>query len=192
MTTMHRNRKSDRLHVHGATTAEIAAAYACLPFDRAARAMEEKWGVERLPALVAPELAARFGKAMARLNAAIDKADADEVAGAVGICTRGLAAMDAAAVAAGHAPMPPEVWQCEVDGKPAAILRDFDQWPSVQKALPGVRLYSLREVTNALAAYGNSVGAVKDIFAGAEAVAVKPAPFKRSAIAEDLEDEIPY
>ena len=156
------------------------------PFDRTARDMDRKWGQDRLPELVSAATASRWGQAMADLNAAIESGDVDLVVQKVNACLRGFAALDAEATAAGHLPIPPEAWEITVDGQRCAILADADQWPVYAALRPGVRTYTLREVENALAAYGQSVAAVKDQWPGAEVKAV------RSPLAQALDDEIPF
>lgn len=182
-----RERKADRLIVPGATADEIACDYALAPFDAAALDSERRWGIDRLPELVAPELAAKYGAAVAYLNDRINAADAAGTAAAATNCIRGLAAMDAAARAAGHQPLPAEVWIGEVDGHRFGVTRDLRDWPALAAAYPGLRVYSLREVGNALAHYGQMVAAVKDQFPGAEA---KPRP--PTQLETELEDEIPW
>jgi hypothetical protein len=186
MTRPHRHNKGDRLMHSGAKPEEVACDFALGPFDTAARNMERKWGVNRLEGLVSPDTAARYGSALGKLNAAMDANDPAEVAARAAVCIRGMAAMDAEATAAGHQPIPPEAWEVEVDGKLCAILADGNQWPVYAALRPGVRTYTLREVANALAAYGQTVAAVKDAFPGAEVKAV------RSPLAQALDDDIPF
>ena len=188
MTRPQRHRKEDRLMHHGATATEIQCDLATAPFDRLCREMDRKWGKDRLPELVAPETAARWGVAMANLNAAIAADDPAMVVARVNACLRGFTAMDAEATAAGHQPIPPEAIEIEVDGKLCAILRDEASWPAYHALRPGVRTYTPREVANALAAYGGTVAAIKDAFAGAEVVVVR----KPTELETALEDEIPW
>jgi hypothetical protein len=184
-----RQHKHDRLVTPGGSSAEIACDHAVAPFDRVCRDAERTWGIDRLPELVPPDMAARFGKAMGVLNAAINADDPDATTAAAANCIRGLQAMDAAARAAGHQPIAPEAWEFEIDGKPCALLRDDRAWPAYAAQRPGVRVYSLREVSLALAAYGQTVAAVKDALPGAAVSAVRPAP---SALELELEDELPW
>lgn len=188
MTRPQRHNKGDRLMHSGAKPEEVACDFALGPFDTAARNMEREWGVNRLEGLVSPETAARYGSAIGKLNAAMEANDPAEVAARVGVCIRGMAAMDAEATAAGHQPITPQAVEGEVDGRPAAILIDDAAWPAYHAMRPGVRTYSMREVWNALAAYGQSVGAVKDAFAGAEVKAVR----KPTELEQDLQDSIPF
>lgn len=188
MTKPQRHNKGDRLMYSGAKPEEVACDFALGPFDTAARDMERKWGINRLEGLVSPETAARYGSALGKLNAALDANDPAEVAVRVAVCIRGMAAMDAEATAAGHQPITPDAIEIEVDGVTCAVLRDDAAWPAYHATRPGVRTYSLREVANALAAYGQTVGAIKDAFPGATVVAVrKPTPLE-----SELNDTIPF
>jgi hypothetical protein len=181
-----RHRKDDRLIHPGASAAEVQTDLATGPFDRVSREMDRKWGVDRLPELVAPATAERWGQAMANLNAAIAANDPALVVARVNACLRGFALMDAEATAAGHQPIVPEAIEIEVDGVLCAILRDDAAWPAYQAQRHGVRVYTLREVSNALAAYGQTVAAIKDTWPGAQVTAV------RSPLAQSLNDEIPF
>jgi hypothetical protein len=188
MTKPQRHRKDDRLIHQGASATEIQCDLATGPFDRECRRLDAKWGVDRLPELVSPETAARWGTAMANLNAAINANDPALVVARVNACLRGFAAMDAEATAAGHQPITPEAIEIEVDGKLCAVLRDDAAWRAYQAMRPGVRTYTMREVANALSAYGQTVGAIKDAFPGATVTAVR----KPTALETALEDQIPW
>lgn len=185
-----RQRKGDRLLVPGATAAEIQCDYALAPFDRAARQMDETWGVDRLPELVAPETAARYGSAMAKLNAALDADDPNEVAARAGVATRGLAALDAEARRLGHSPLPPETWPFQdAHGAPCVLIRDTQQWHVAAAAFPGATIYTLREAINALAVYRDGpVAAIKKHFPEAEVTAARP----KTELETELQDEIPF
>lgn len=184
----HFARRRDPLVHPGATSAEMAIGNALAPFDRAVRETEIKWGIDRLPEIVSPESAAKWGSAVGKLNAAIDSGDVQDVTARVGVCLRGLAALDAEARAAGHQPIKAEAWEIDVDGVTCAILRDDAAWPAFAAERPGVRVYSLREVSNALAAYGGMVAAVKEAFPGARVTAIrKPTPLET-----ELNDEVPF
>ncbi len=56
--------------------------------------MEIKWGCDRLPGLVAPQTAAKFGSAKAKLDAAIELNVAADVARTASVMLRGWAALD--------------------------------------------------------------------------------------------------
>ena len=92
-------RKEDPLFWSGITAEELACDKAAAPFDEAIRQMDAKWGIGRLVANVSPETAAKWGSALAKLNAAIAARDVDETVARVGVLLRGLTAMDAEAEA---------------------------------------------------------------------------------------------
>lgn len=188
MTRPHRQQKHDRLMQSGASANEVKADFALGPFDTEARRMDAKWGVNRLPDLVSPAMNQRWAQAMVNLNAAIQSADPDLVAARVAACLRGFAAMDAEATAVGHQPIVPEAWEFEIDGKVCALLRDDAAWRAYSAQRPGVRVYTIREVVNALASYGQTVAAVKDAFPGAQVVAVR----QRTPLEAELDDEVPF
>ncbi len=188
MTRPQRHQKQDRLMHYGASDAEIKTDFATGPFDEMARAMDRKWGVNRLPDLVSPEMNQRWAQAMINLNFAINSADPELTAARVAACLRGFAAMDREAEAAGHKPIPPAAQEIEVGGKLCAVLWDDAQWPAYMALRPGVRTYSPREVANALDAYGGTVAAIKDQWPGSQVTAVrKPTPLE-----EALDDSIPF
>lgn len=185
-----RHHKSDRLICPGASAAEIACDHALAPFDRAARAMDAKWGIDRLPELVSPETAAKYGSAMAKLNTAIDSGDAEEVAARVGVCIRGMDALEAEAISLGHQPMPADVWIAEADGIRFGVCREPGDWPTLKAVHPDLVTYTLREVALALAHYrdtGLNFHAVKEAFPGAQITEIRQSP-----LAEELDDEIVF
>jgi hypothetical protein len=184
----HRRNRPDRLMTPGATDAEIVCDHAAAPFDRKMLDMERLWGIDRLPSLVPPALAMKFGERMAEFNAAINAGEKEAVAVLAGKLCIGLGAMDTAARQAGHQPIPAEAWEYEHDGRRFVVIRDGADWPPVAAAHPGVTIYTLREVAIALAHYGQGVVAVKDAFPGAEVSAVR----KRTQLEESLDDELPF
>ena len=78
-----------------ADAAAIDAVLATL--DAVVIPLEGKWGAGRLPLLVGAEMAARFGSAQAKLNAAVEAGNVEEVVKRAAILKRGWAAMDVAA-----------------------------------------------------------------------------------------------
>lgn len=152
-----RHHLGDRLISSDAKPEEAACDYAVAAFDRAATQADRTWGIDRLPELVSPETAAKYGSAIAKLNAALVAFDPAEVAARAGVCMRGLAAMDAEARAAGHTPTPSAFWHYEHEGRAMIIAQDVRDWPLIEAMHPGVQIHSLREVAVALAAHGQAV-----------------------------------
>jgi hypothetical protein len=181
-----RKKKEDRILSKGATAEEIRADLSLAPFDHAAREMDKRWGVDRLPELVSPESAAKWGKAMAGLNGAIDAKDPDKVKFWVEICLRGMQAMDAEAVAMGRPVSDPMIWEHEYEGVVYGIIEDGREWPAAYAKRPGIAIHTMREVAVALHEHRNGlVNAVKLAFPGAEVKAVRRKP-------SDLEDDFDF
>lgn len=169
-----RQKKDDRILHKGATANEIKADLSLAPFDKAVREMDKRWGVDRLPELVSPESAAKWGKAMAGLNAAIDAQDPDKVKFWVEICLRGLTAMDAEAVSLGRPVSDPMIWEHEYEGTVYGIIEDGREWPAAYAKRPGIAIHTMREVAVALHEHRNGlVNAVKLAFPGAEVKQVR-------------------
>lgn len=186
-----RPQKYDRFTRPDATATDTAIYHAVAPFDEMGRKMEIKWGVDRLHALMTPEVAAKWGTTMNNLNAAIASQDVAAVIECVASCLRGLDYMDTEAERQGHHPQSPDVWEAEIDGFHFAILKDGAQWPALKAARPDIRYFTMREVANALKAYGGAhplVQAAKAAFAQTEITAVN----QKSDLEDLLDDEIPF
>jgi hypothetical protein len=181
-----RQKKDDRILHKGATANEIKADLSLAPFDKAVREMDKRWGIDRLPELVSVESAAKWGKAMAGLNAAIDAQDPDKVKFWVEICLRGLTAMDAEAVSLGRPVSDPMIWEHEYEGQVYGIIEDGREWPAAYAKRPGIAIHTMREVAVALHEHRNGlVNAVKLAFPGAEVKAVRRPK-------ADLEDDFDF
>ena len=169
-----RQKKDDRILHRGATANEIRADLSLAPFDKAVREMDKRWGVDRLPELVSVESAAKWGKAVAGLNGAIDAQDPDKVKFWVEVCLRGLTAMDAEAVSLGRPVSDPMIWEHEFEGTVYGIIEDGREWPAAYAKRPGIAIHTMREVAVALHAHRNGlVDAIKLSFPGAEVKAVR-------------------
>jgi hypothetical protein len=173
--------------LHGQTTAaQVRCDMVLAPFDKACREMDIRWGVNVLPELVSTESAAKWGKAMAGLNGAIDAQDPDKVKFWVEICLRGLTAMDAEAVSLGRPVSDPMIWEHEYEGQVYGIIEDGREWPAAYAKRPGIAIHTMRECAIALHEHRNGlVNAVKLAFPGAEVKAVRRAP-------QDLEDDFDF
>jgi len=181
-----RQKKDDRILHKGATANEIKADLALAPFDAAVREMDRKYGIDRLPELVSVESAAKWGKAMAGLNGAIDAHDPDKVKFWVEVCLRGLASMDAEAVSLGRPVSDPDIWEHEYEGKVYGIIADGREWPAAYAKRPGIAIHTMREVAIALHEHRNGlVNAVKLAFPGAEVKQVRRPK-------ADLEDDFDF
>lgn len=185
-----RQRKGDRLLNPDTPATQIACDYGIAPFDRAAIDMDQKWGIDRLPELVTPELAKRYGDAVAYLNACIEQNDPDKCTEAAGNCIRGLHAMDAEATKLGRKPATGDYTEYDLDGWKIAILHDGAEWKTAQDARPDLKFFTMREAAIALRTKISTppIEAVKDTFPGAEVVEHRPP----TPTEKFLDDIIPF
>lgn len=96
--------------------------------DEVARAQEVKWGVDRLPRLVAafdPELAARFWSQLEKLNAACETRYLEEQETQANRMRAAWMALDRAAEAAGADPLDPKYLEARLpDGRLLVVSAD--------------------------------------------------------------------
>lgn len=189
-----RKRKADTM-LHGVTDErDVKCDYAVGPLDALAREMDRKWGVDRLPELVTPELAAKYGAAMAQLNAAIEANDPELCAHKAGVCIRGLRTLDKAAEDAGRKPATGDYLEYDLDGFKFAVLVDEREWPALKAVRPELLVFNLREVAQALKAYADVVplGEVKNAFPGATVTKFPKPPKPEVDWEKELDDELPF
>lgn len=155
-----------------ADTDAIGAAIVGL--DRDVRELERKWGVGRLVVLADDLLRERFTRQARRLNELIrGDAPAHEVLPHLEATRRGWQALEAAALAAGHQPSPPEVWEVPLsDGTVAAIVRDNAAASQVVASGRGMTVYTLAEIATLLSRYP-AIVAAKKTFPGAKLTSLK-------------------
>ena len=179
--------KSDRMFYPKTSIDEVRCDMMLAPFDKAHGDMDDKWGIDRLVELVSIETAEKWGAAMAKLNDAIRSCNVEETKARVGVCVRGLAAMDAEATANGHKPKSPEVWEAEFEGRIFSVIKDVCDWRKAE--IPeGRRVYSMHEVAVALNALDRGVFAeIKDAIPEA-----KLAGLKKAEPAPLYNDELPF
>jgi hypothetical protein len=181
-----RQKKEDRILHQGATAQQIRCDVCLGPFDQAVREMDRKWGVDRLPEIVSPESAMKWGKAMAGLNSAIDEEDPDKVKFWVEVCLRGLKAMDDEAFKSGQPISDPAIWEYQYEGQQYGIIEDGRHWPAAYAKRPKLVIFTMREVAIALHAHRNGlVEAVKMSFPGAQISAITDK-------GQNLEDDIDF
>lgn len=185
-----RQRKSDRMIHHGVSQEEIQCDYALGPFDRMAVEMDRKWGVDMLVELVSPETAAKYGSAMAKLNAAIEAQDPAMVAARAAVCMRGMQAMDAEATEAGKQPASDDVWILAFNGKQVGLLKNGRGWKKVAEQHPDLQLVTENDVILALEAFeASKLGQMKAMIEGS----FPQAEVTRFVVKkEGLEDELPF
>ena len=173
-----RQKSGDRMLAKHAREVEIRIDYAVAPLTKLTRDLDHFWGLDILAELVQPEMAEKFGMAVAKLNAAIEAQDVDEVVKWVGVCMRGSKAMHEAALASGAAPASDEAWLIQADDKQYALLRDGRAWQRFQDKHPDIEVVTERELILALRWYresrvGRVMAEVKDHFPQAEVIDFK-------------------
>ena len=183
-----RKRKGDFIVNPGATKVQIQCDMAVVAFDRTARQMDAKWGIDRLVELVNADLAIRYGQALNRMNEAISDASDPKLAQSrAEDCVRGMQAMDRYATERGAQGASEAYWEVEVDGLKLGICADIAAWPTIQDQRPDLTLVSLREVALAYQHYSKNaldfMKVTKEHFEGAEVSAVR---------AKSIDDLIPF
>ena len=164
-----RQGKADLLRYKGVSKDEIKVDYALAPFDRVARQMDVKWGIDRLVELVSFETSEKYGFSMGKLNEAIQSQNPQDANAWSAVCVRGLHAMDAEAERIGAPKSNPAVLEYDLDGWKIGIHPDVGDWPAVRAARPDLTLFTLREAAVALRDLRHPmVAAVKAEFPGAE------------------------
>ena len=186
MSTSHRHRhhtsKRDPITAPDSSPEETAVHMTLGPFDRAIRDMDRKWGIDRLHEMVCPETAQKWGYAMGKLNESIEARQPVEVAQWVGVCLRGLAAMDNEAETNGAPKADPEIWEYDLDGFKFAIIRDDREWPALKAARPDLLFFTMREVAVAMKAYkfDGVVTEIKKHFPGAQVSEIRKPQLPKS------------
>lgn len=158
-----------------------AAANAAL--NRVAVDLERTWGVNRLPELVAPDLAAKFATAQEQCDEAIRSGDTAAAAGKATALARGWKALDAAARAAGHQPNDlGAVWTASVEGQAFAVCLHTADVGATADRYPGHTAVALQELLRVLMAREAAIyRKAKTIWPGAAITAARPASTKPPA-----------
>ena len=170
-----RQKSGDRMLAKHAHETEIRIDYAVAPLTKLTRDLDHFWGIDTLVEIVPPEMAAKFGGAVAKLNAAIEAQDVNEVVKWVGVCMRGSKAMHDAALASGAALASDEAWLIQADDKQYALLKDGRAWQRFQEKHPDIEVVTERELILALRWYresrvGKFMAEAKDHFPQAEVI----------------------
>jgi hypothetical protein len=182
--------KFDTFVSSDASPDDTAKHYALAPLDEAIRAADKEWGVDRLPGLVSPETAAKWGLAIAQLNTATQTGTVEDVTARVGVCLRGLAKLAEEAEARGAQRSSPQTWEMsDGDQFKCAILRDGRDWPNLKASRPDLLFFTEQEVINALKAWQAAIPALESIKAHFPDAKITRT---RSKMEELVDDEINY
>jgi len=154
----------------------VAIQEAIEPLDRVAVEMEARWGAGRLPRLVTPETAARFGSAKAKLDGAIMARDVQDVCRRARVMIRGWQAMDQEARERGA-----EAWEGRAigirwNGQDWSIVWDRADLPLIcQQSRAPERTIAAAELLHAWRALKDRIAGideVRKVFPGGEVVRV--------------------
>jgi hypothetical protein len=141
------------------------------PLDRVAVEFEAKWGVERLPRLVAPDMAAKFGSARDKLNEAIRENDGEAVAKRAAVMIRGWQALDKAATEAGCEALPLRTVGVKHEGRFYVVAWDrADVHRAAALSDAPENVVTAHELLIAYEALRAKIDGVKQAFPGAEVV----------------------
>lgn len=159
-------------------------------YDRVVSDYERRWGIERLPLLVSPELRDRFWQQIDKLNDAIHRDAPNDVEHHVSVTLRAYAALEKEAIAMGGVEIGDDVWTAEArDGTVVAVVRDVHAVGGIKKEMPDALVYCVQEVAAIVSKWSeqNKLAAdVKDVFPGAVVSEVKP------TMKDKLDDDIPF
>lgn len=163
---------------YGDNTAD-AIHHAIIPLDKMVSDLETVWGPSRLIELASPEMAAKFGSAKARLDAAVMAVDAPEVTKRVGVLMRGYVALAKHAQDNGHKPMAPETFSItSPQGNKYVFAKNNNDAHLAAKISEGARVYSIEEIARIIDCWeaGKFTNAVKEHFPGATVTEVNNKP----------------
>ena len=165
--------------------------HALEPLDTIATDCENRWGSGRLPGLVSPDMAAKFGSAKAKLDLCIIEDDVDGVIRRASVMVRAWQTLDKAAAESGAAKV---TSKCRIvtaaSGLSYAICKDEATAREVVRAKTAgdATVWSLQEVVRVLESdRHNLVSVTKDIFKDAEVGGIK-----KKEKNQTLNDEIPF
>lgn len=134
--------------------------------DEVAIKHEAKWGIDKLPLLVEPELAAKWDAQINKLNKAIEQSCLNDVRVYASGMIRAWEALDKSA-SENHKPNKKDVWDVKhpESGRVYRICKNnIDARGSAEE---GICVYSLQEVVRILEA-NQLINVVKEQFPGAE------------------------
>lgn len=158
------------------TRSEIALA----SLDDVARRQELKWGIDRLPKLVPADMAAAYWRQVAKLNAAIeDEATGGSIANVeyeAGRMVNAWTALDAAAEAAGAAPLSPRTLEARMeDGRLLVVCDGLEAAHRIAGDDRAAVVWTMEEIARVLFKF-ELTNACKTIWPGATVEAVRVDP----------------
>lgn len=162
--------------------------------DEHARALNKRWGFNRLPYLVPIEWTERFRAQKHKWQMAcfacagsILSEDLDRVRRHGEAMMRAYAKLEELARVGGHEPAPVEAWEFELrDGTPIRLVRDRAEMGQADLR-PGQQEWCLEEIAEIVARFPELVAA-KDAFPQAEVVQMRTSAEVRELVDDELSD----
>lgn len=154
--------------------------------DAKGRAMDEKWGIGRLPMLVPAEVAGRFASQHRKFSEALQAWDYPEALKHGAAMERAYAKLEEMAIAAGASPAPPDQWEFETPEGLVVLVRDKRTITQVDLAGRQAAVWSLDEIASVICAHP-TLAAAKQQFSGSEVISVRP-----KIPTEFPDDDIPF
>lgn len=161
--------------------------------DTHARAVNRKWGCNKLPHIVPLEWTEKFRVQKKKYELAafeacgsLDPAHLDQLRKQADAMLRGFTKLEHLAVEAGHLPTPPDHWEFELeDGTPVILVRDRCEMDQVKPDVRGVQIWSLDEVVTIIGKFPDLTRA-KDAFPGAEVIQLRTSKPCKDALNDEL------
>jgi hypothetical protein len=159
-------------------TAELSLAQAILDgVDEVVSTAERTWGVGRLRLLVGDDLRARWDRQWLAWCRACEAYDLAAIRTQGSAVRRAIAVLEAEAVAAGHRPLRPDVWEVAHDGRAIAVCRTSPEAGVVARERRDLEVWTVEELVRVALSGRTSLSAVKQHFPGARVTAMRsPAP----------------
>jgi hypothetical protein len=144
--------------------------------DAVIAASERRWGVDRLRLLVPDDLRARWDRQWLAYCRAVETNDLSGIQRHGAATRRAVAALDAAATAAGAQPIEPVVWEAEHDGRVISVVRTAAEAHAVAADGRNLEVWTLDELVRVALYRAEAVSAAKAVFPGAEVTAIRSPP----------------
>jgi hypothetical protein len=136
-------------------------------------AAERRWGVDRLRLLVTDDLRARWDRQWMAYCRAVQANDLGGIQKHGAATRRAVAALEAAATAAGAQPIEPVVWESAHDGRVISVVRTAAEAYAVAADGRNREVWTLDELVRAALHRAEAISAVKATFPGATVVTIK-------------------
>ena len=154
--------------------------------DRKACDIEARWGIGRLPKLVPLELSQRFHSQRRKFSESLVDWNVAEATKHGAAMERAYVALEAAALAAGHEPLPSDQWEFETPEGLVILVKDKARTNMAETHGRRAQVWSIEEIASVIRAHP-ILAATKDAFPGATVESIRPPAKSRQKLDDDLE-----